>query len=231
MFFDFFRSANVNFSLKWKLEPKKFLNSNPLNYGGKVILPEYVLEDLLDSGTPAPFTFEISHSKKLYLSHCGVLEFTGKDNEILLPEWLYQQLNMDECDQVTIRYKRLLNGKKIELIPHSVDFLDIDNPKKELENCLVNYQVLTQGDMILCNFKTGLMRFTINKIIPNFDAIYIVDTDLIVEFAPPIGYDEKIEREKSVKRYVETVQEDKCKIIKMKERGVCFNLDFLPDEE
>lgn len=78
----------------------------------------------------------------------------------------------------------------------------------------------------MCNFKEyGPMRFIVNKKDPDEDAIYIVDVDLILEFLPPIGYEEKLEKKKSVKRYVEYESSDleDVRIIKMKKRGVCFD--------
>lgn len=234
MFFDFFiRPSELDITLKWRLIPSKYPKNSEHNFGGKVLLPQCVLEDLANLGAPAPYTFEISHSNRLYVSHIGVLEFTANSEEIRVPEWLYQQLELDQCGLVTVTYKQLKPGKSIELLPHSVDFLEIDNPKKELEKCLVNYQVLTRGDEILCKFdEVGPIRFTVNKINPDNDAIYIVDVDLIVEFLPPIGYEEKIEREKTVKRYLHVfndIEEDEMKGIKMKVRGIYF--DFNEDEK
>ncbi|KRH92125.1 Ubiquitin fusion-degradation protein [Pseudoloma neurophilia] len=230
MFFDLFRSEGIDIALKWRLIPTKYPKNNDRNFGGKVILPQRVLEDLSNLGVPAPFTFEVSHSNRIYVSHCGVLEFTGKDEEIVVPEWLFQQLEMDQCGLLTVAYKKLIPGKSIELLPHSVDFLEIEDPKKELEKSLVHYQVLTQGDEILCNFKElGPIRFTVNQIHPRFDAIYIVDVDLIVEFLPPIGYEEKLQKEKTVQQFIECAADDAIDNdvpIRMKERGVCF--DFTP---
>lgn len=225
MFFDFFGSANLDFPLKWRLIPTKYPKESDQNFGGKVILPQIILEDLSNLGVPAPYTFEISHSNRIFISHCGVMEFTASNEEIVVPEWLFQQLEMDQCGLLTVSYKKLIPGRSIELLPHSVDFLEIYDPKKDLEKCLGNYQVLTQGDEILCKFKDiGPVRFTVNKVSPNFDAIYIVDIDLIVEFLPPIGYEEKIEKEKSVKRYLECLPEENDDFpVKMRERGVYFD--------
>lgn len=50
-----------------------------------------------------------------------------------MPEWLYQQFEMDQCGLVTITYKQLPPGKSNKLLPHSTDFLEIQSPKHELE--------------------------------------------------------------------------------------------------
>lgn len=226
MLFNFFRQNDYDLSLKWRLIPTKYPLNNPNNFGGKALLPQQVIEDLVNLQIPAPYTFEISHSNRLYVSHTGVLEFTARGEEIVVPEWLYQQLEMDQCGLVTVTYKQLMPGRSIKLLPHTTDFLEIESPKRELEKCLVNYQVLTCGDEIVCSFdEYGVMRFTVNQIEPDDDAIYIVDTDLIVEFLPPIGYEEKLENEKSVMRFVEfdDVEDDDIKCVRMKERGICFD--------
>jgi ubiquitin fusion degradation protein 1 len=72
---------------------------------------------------------------------------------VVVPEWMYQQLNMDLTLQVTIKFKSLSKGTFSMLLPHSVDFLDVESPKTELEKSLRDYQVLTQGDEILCSFE------------------------------------------------------------------------------
>lgn len=202
MLFDLFSLFEENPS--WTLKPRKFEKTNQNNYGGRIIVPQSVLVDLISFQIQPPFTFEISHSDGVYKTHCGVLEFTGEEGEVFVPLWMYQQLSMESTNEVILRYKVFPVGKFIKLIPHSVDFLEIENPKLELEQCLRNYQVLSEGDEILCNFdEFGSMRFTVTHIEPSNDAIYIVDTDLAVDFLEPIGFKDKMESEKSVVKYLE----------------------------
>lgn len=226
MLFNFFRQPDHGLTLKWRLLPTKYPKNNKNNFGGRALLPQRVIEDLVNLQIPAPYTFEVSHNNRLYVSHTGVLEFTANTEEIVLPEWLYQQLDMEMCGLITVTYKQLRHGRSIKLLPHSVDFLDVEHPKQELEKCLVNYQVLTRGDEIVCHFNEyGVMRFTVSQIDPDDDAIYIVDIDLIVEFLPPIGYQEKLENEKTVTKYVKftDIENESEKCIEMEERGVCFD--------
>jgi ubiquitin fusion degradation protein 1 len=231
MVFNFFRRNRD--MLTWKLSPKKYDKGNKHNYGGKVVLPQSVLESLVTHQVQPPYTFEISHTDRIYRTHCGVLEFTGCESVVIVPEWMYQQLNMDLTLQVTIKFKSLSKGTFSKLLPHSVDFLDVESPKTELEKSLRDYQVLTQGDEILCSFEEyGDMRFTVGEILPDEDAIYIVDTDLSVEFLPPIGYEEKVEREKSVLPHLK-VHKSKYEHppIEMKEPGLFFCFEKLKTGE
>ncbi|KAM0675816.1 ubiquitin fusion degradation protein [Gurleya vavrai] len=222
MFFNFFgRDRDI---LKWELKPKKFPKNDKNNLGGKCILPQRILEELLQTQVRTPYTFEISHSSEIFRTNIGVLEFTGFEGFVIVPEWIYQQLDLQNINLVTISFKKLPKGRQIKLLPHSVDFLEIEQPKGELEKNLRNYQVLTMGDEILCEFEdVGKIRFTVSSIEPVGDGIYIVDTDLAVEFIEPVGYAEKIEREKTIFPYVEVSKgENVPRHIKMKKFGLYF---------
>ncbi|ADM12438.1 ubiquitin fusion degradation protein 1 [Encephalitozoon intestinalis ATCC 50506] len=206
----------------WSLSPKKFEGCNQNNFGGKVIVPQSVLVDLVSFQIQPPFTFEISHSDGVFKTHCGVLEFTGEEGQVVVPSWMYQQLSMGDVDKVELKYMTFPLGRFVKLIPHSVDFLEVENPKQELELCLRNYQVLSEGDEILFQFdEVGSMRFTVAHIEPSSSAVYIVDTDLAVDFLEPIGFKDKVERERTVTKYIEVVNSNyDIKPIRMKKLGL-----------
>lgn len=204
MLFDLFSLFEENPS--WSLRPRKFERTSQHNFGGRVIVPQSVLVDLVSFQIQPPFTFEISHSGGVYKTHCGVLEFTGEDGEVVVPSWMYQQLSLETASEVSLKYMTFPLGRFVKLVPHSVDFLEIENPKLELEQCLRNYQVLSPGDEILCCFdEVDPIRFTVAHIEPADDGIYIVDTDLAVDFLEPLGFKDKVESEKSVTKYLEVV--------------------------
>ncbi|EJW01375.1 hypothetical protein EDEG_00463 [Edhazardia aedis USNM 41457] len=223
MFFNFFR-RNANPPLQWKLKPLKFPKKDLRNYGGKCILPQIILAELFEMEIPTPYTFEISHCGGVFKTNCGVLDFTAEDLTITVPEWMYQQLDLAGTDKITLKIVVLPKGRYVKLLPHSHEFLDIENPKRELEKTLRNYQVLTQGDEILCNFEEGNMRFTVAEVKPAGLGVYIVDTDLEVEFLPPFGYEEKLEREKTVTKYLNVLKSDlHPRRISMKKPGLFFD--------
>lgn len=222
MFFNFFRRDRNH--LKWHLRPQKFTRNNRHNIGGKCILPQSILEELVTSQIHLPYAFEVSHTDGVYRTNCGVLEFTGEEGVVIVPEWMYQQLDLYNVSIVTFSFKKLPQGTYVKLLPHSSDFLEVEHPKAELEKNLRDYQVLTLGDEIICEFEEiGRIRFTVAKIQPEGDGIYIVDTDLSVEFLEPVGYAEKIEREKTVFPYLEINNcKEKPKVIRMKKFGLYF---------
>lgn len=217
----FFNFPNEDF-LRWNLKPSKFPKGHPNNFGGKVLLPHFILQDLVMEQIEPPYIFNISTN--VFGTNCGVLEFTAPDGEIIVPEWIFSQLDLKNVVIVKLN-KETKQGKHVKLLPHSVEFLEVDDPKTELEENLKNYQVLTQGDEILCKLNNCNMRFTVDTIEPECNGIYIVDTDLSVEFLPPIGYEEKVESERTVEKYVEITEENGNKIINMHRLGLWFNYD------
>lgn len=222
MFFNLFRDRNRSY-LTWRLIPKRYPKESPQNYGGKIILPHRILEELVINDVRLPYIFEIS-TNDIFKTNCGCLEFTCQDDEVIVPEWMYDQLDLENNEIVTIKYSYLPQGKYVKLLPHNVEFLDVENPKFELEKYLRDYQVLTKGDEILCRFEEiGNVRFTVTDVDPGDDGIYIVDTDLSVEFLPPIGYAEKCEDERSVMKYVEMCEEKGKEVIRMKKFGLWFD--------
>lgn len=218
-----------NRNLQWNLKPEKFAKESKENYGGKMILPHNILELLVATNAKLPYVFEISHTNGVYRTNGGCLEFTGHTNTVVVPEWMYQQLDMADMT-VTIKYINLPQGRFVRLLPHSVKFLDIENPKLELEKSLRDYQVLTVGDEILCKFEEiGHIRFTVSDTEPENTGIYIVDTDLSVEFLPPLGYEEKIESERTILKYAKIDKDygNDLKRVKFDVIGVCFDFSSL----
>lgn len=201
---------------KWHLRPLRHPKDSEENYSSKALLPHYILEDLVEFDVQPPYIFQISHNNGLYKTACSVLDFQLETSEIHVPTWMFEQLSLDPFTTIAIEPIKSIKGTGIKLLPHSVDFLSIESPKKELELALKNYHVLSAGDEILLNFEDiGRCRFTVTKIIPeDADSIYIVDTDLNVDFDEPIGYKEKIENEKSVLKYIDIIEENGVKILK-----------------
>ena len=73
--------------------------------------------------------------------------------------------------------------------PQSVDFLDITNPKAVLENALRNYACLTTGDVIAINYNDKVYEVCVLETQPS-NAVTIIECDMRVDFAPPVGYQE-----------------------------------------
>lgn len=73
--------------------------------------------------------------------------------------------------------------------PQSPDFLDITNPKAVLENALRNFACLTTNDMIAIKYNQKDYELCVLETKPN-KAVSIIECDMNVDFAPPVGYKE-----------------------------------------
>lgn len=208
---------------EWKLNPSKFPKDSENNYSSKVLLPYRILGELVSYGHQTPYIFEILHENGIYKTACSVLDFELENEEIVLPSWMYEQLCLEKGDKIILRSVEAEQGEGICLLPHSVDFLELEDPKKELEKTFTNYHVLSYGDEVLLYFADiGRCRFTVTKIEPDWlNTIYIVDTDLKVEFEEPLGYKEKIESEKTIMKYVRVEEAgENIKILTLKKPGL-----------
>ena len=59
-----------------------------------------------------------------------------------------------------------------------------------LEQALRNFSTLTQGDIVTIKYNTKFFDILILETRPAGSGISIVETDLEVDFAPPVGYKE-----------------------------------------
>ncbi|OAF71306.1 hypothetical protein A3Q56_00880 [Intoshia linei] len=61
-----------------------------VNCGGKIIMPNSALEQLLQLNIQYPMLFSISNEKEdnYKVTHCGVLEFVSKEGIVYLPHWV-----------------------------------------------------------------------------------------------------------------------------------------------
>jgi len=107
-----------------------------------------------------------------------------------------QNLLIEEGSFISIKYVTLPQGTFLKLQPHSSNFLDISNPKAVLERALRNFAALTQGEEIALNYNNKNYYLTVLEVKPvdptkNY-GISILETDVNVDFAPPLDYKEPV---------------------------------------
>ena len=90
----------------------------------------------------------------------------------------------------TIANATLPLGRFVRIQPHRTEFIDLPNPKTVLENSLRNYACLTKGETIQVTFNQKEYFINILECKPA-DAISTIETDMEVDFAPPLDYEEK----------------------------------------
>ena len=103
-----------------------------------------------------------------------------------------QTLSLDPGDLVQIKSTDLPSGQFIKLQAQSTSFLDISDPKAVLENAFRNFSCLTKGDIFTFayNDQTYEMAVLETKPVTEKNAIGVLETDLEVDFAAPVGYEE-----------------------------------------
>ncbi|KAI8807578.1 ubiquitin fusion degradation protein 1 [Cladochytrium replicatum] len=162
-----------------------------VNYGGKVILPPSALAKLSGLNIQYPMLFELTNSSRSKATHAGVLEFIAEEGKVYVPRWMMQTLLLEEGDVVRVSNTSLPLGTFVKIQPQSTDFLDITDPKAVLENAFRNFTTLTEGDIITIKYNNKMYDILVMETKPGGKGISIIETDLEVDFAPPLGYVEE----------------------------------------
>ncbi|KAJ2522467.1 ubiquitin fusion degradation protein [Coemansia sp. RSA 1939] len=165
-------------------------NKQHLNSGGMILMPPSALEVFSHPGVVLPLQLRLQNdeSDEAVCTHCGVLEFTAGKGRVYLPQWMMETLELYAGDAVEIINKTLPRGTMVRLQPQSVDFLGITDPRAVLENAMHMYSALTVGDTISIEYNDKTYRLAVLETQPSPLAISIIETDLGVDLAPPIGY-------------------------------------------
>lgn len=163
-----------------------------VNHGGRVILPPSALDKLTRLHITYPMLFELHNGKDEKMTHAGVVEFIAEEGKIYLPYWLMQTLLLEPGDLLQIKSTDLLPGQFIKLQPQSPAFLDISDPRAVLENAFRNFACLTVGDVFTFAYNDQVYEMAVLEVKPNTNkkAIVVMETDLEVDFATPVGYEE-----------------------------------------
>ena len=103
-----------------------------------------------------------------------------------------QTLSLDPGDLLQIKSTDLPPGQFIKLQAQSTSFLDISDPKAVLENAFRNFSCLTKGDIFTFAYNDQVYEMAVLETKPATDknAIGVLETDLEVDFAAPVGYEE-----------------------------------------
>ncbi|PQE09856.1 ubiquitin fusion degradation protein [Rutstroemia sp. NJR-2017a BBW] len=164
-----------------------------LNYGGKIIMPPSALEKLTRLHITYPMLFELINgqgSDGPKLTHAGVLEFIAEEGKVYLPHWMMQTLELETGDLFQIRSTDLPSASLIKLQPQSVNFLDISNPKAVLEKAFRDFSTLTKGDIFSFYYNDTVYDVAVLEVKPATEkmGVSMLETDVSVDFAPPLGY-------------------------------------------
>ncbi|BES99240.1 Ubiquitin fusion degradaton protein [Nesidiocoris tenuis] len=174
--------------------------------GGKIIMPPSALHDLTVANITYPMLFKLTNPALGRATHCGVLEFVADEGRVYLPLWMMHNLMLADGDDIEVVSVSLPVATFSRFQPQSVDFLDISNAKAVLENCLRHFACLTAGDVINLKYNNKDYQLSVLETKPQ-DAVSIIECDMNVDFAQPIGYvepsrqkadDDELEEEEEV---------------------------------
>ncbi|XP_029032921.1 ubiquitin recognition factor in ER-associated degradation protein 1 isoform X1 [Osmia bicornis bicornis] len=164
--------------------------------GGKIIMPPSALEQLTRLNINYPMLFKLTNKKTNRVTHCGVLEFVADEGKVYLPYWMMRNLLLQEEELINVESVSLPVATFSRFQPQSEDFLDITNPKAVLENGLRSFACLTTGDIIAIKYNQRIYEMCVLETKPG-PAVSIIECDMNVEFAPPVGY---VEPEEEIKK-------------------------------
>lgn len=166
------------------------IRKDDANYGGKIFLPPSALNKLTMLNIRYPMLFELTANENGRMTHCGVLEFIAEEGRAYLPQWMLETLGVQPGSLLKIGSTDVPLGAFVKLEPQSVDFLDISDPKAVLENVLRKFSTLTIDDIIEVFYNDKSYKIKILEVRPESPSkgICVIETDLVTDFAPPVGY-------------------------------------------
>jgi ubiquitin fusion degradation protein 1 len=104
-------------------------------------------------------------------------------------------LLLSEGSLLNLKSATLPLGKFIRIQPQSPSFLQISDPKAVLEMSLRNFSALTKGDIIQISYNSQIYEIAVLEVkahgVPEdqpVESICVIETDVSVDFAPPVGY-------------------------------------------
>eukprot|EP00457_Paulinella_chromatophora_P011931 gb/GEZN01012099.1/.p1 GENE.gb/GEZN01012099.1/~~gb/GEZN01012099.1/.p1 ORF type:complete len:353 (+),score=39.11 gb/GEZN01012099.1/:35-1060(+) len=164
-----------------------------LDVGDKILLPASALKHLAVLKVTYPMMFEVTNPRTSVITHVGVREFSAEEGKCYFPYWIMENLKVKNGGMVRIKNVSLPKGQYVKFQPHSVKFTELSNPRVVLERALRNYSCLTQGDTIIINHGGIKYPVDIKEVRPG-SAVSVIETDVNVDFAPPLDMPKEPER-------------------------------------
>lgn len=179
-----------------RVYPSYFYERADLENGNKVLLPPRILEQITSEGNiPHPMIFSISTLRMQKTIYVGVLEFMSPDDIIVMPFWLFNELHLNEGEMVRLGLVDYLPKATFAKIrPHKTEFIDLPDPRAILEIHLRDFVCFTKNETIAINFMGKQYMLDVLELKPEnqYNAAILIDTDLNIEFAPPLDYVEPV---------------------------------------
>ena len=132
-------------------------------------------KSIMDEYEKSPFYFCIESSIDTFC-YCGVQDFTADEGLVYLPNHLLDQLAINGCDVVTVKYiNNVPKGEFVVIEPLNKEIFDIKDLDKYLEKVISGYCVLYQNQVINFEHENNFYKILIKKI----KAVDDIETNLI----------------------------------------------------
>lgn len=101
-----------------------------------------------------------------------------------------ETLLVEMGDILQIKSTSLLPATLVKLQPQSTNFLEITDPKAVLEKAFRDFATLTEGDIFKFKYNDTVYEVAVLEVKPTSDkmGVSMLETDVSVDFAPPVGY-------------------------------------------
>lgn len=160
---------------------------NEINYGGKILLPSSCLDVLIRLNIQYPMLFKLTNNRNNEMTHCGVLEFSAEEGKAYLPQWIMQQLGIDEGQIISIESASLPKATFARLKPQNIEFLQVTNMRAMLEVELRKFACLSEKDRIAVRYNDQTLEFLVVELKPQ-KSVCIIECDVNLEFDEVEGY-------------------------------------------
>lgn len=190
--YNMFENLPSTFSTQYRCYSVMMMAGNEridVDKGGKIILPPSALDLLTRLNIVYPMLFKLTNARQKRSTHCGVLEFVADEGKCYIPNWMMQNLYLTEGDFINIQSASLPVATFARFQPQSTCFLEITDQRAVLESDLRSFACLTKGDMLAIKYNNKIYELLVLETKPE-DAVSIIECDMQVDFAPPIGYTE-----------------------------------------
>ena len=168
--------------------------------GDNIVVPTSILEEIQEQEHSTHFIFSlktVSGGSSNPIT-CKAIEFSHDSTlsgNVYIPQWMQQTLLLSpgDCVSISMVSSELPKGTKVTVQPQDSLFLTLDNHKSVLEQALVDFNTLTTNTSIIISHEGEDYGIQITDVVSSIDhaaskSVSIIDTDLEVEFLPPIDY-------------------------------------------
>ena len=158
-----------------------------LDQGGKLLLPEFVLDRVLkqrmDQGV---MLFLVENPKTAQQIAAGVESFSADSASVVVPHWMMECLGVAENEKVNVTLAQFPSATNVIFQPFTDEFNKLPNPRAILEHSLRQLPCLTEGSVIPIDFNKKVYKLKILKTEPA-KLVSIIHADVITDFARPLS--------------------------------------------